>query len=79
MHYSNTLDHCGRKIAAIEQYKKALNIDDNFGMALGNLGRVYQHYGMLEYDNGHRDIFHYFAYHYLDNAIKSTDLSLIHI
>ena len=71
--YANTLDHCGRKIAAIEQYKKALNIDDNFGMALGNLGRVYQHYGMLEYDNGHRDIFHYFAYHYLDNAIKSTD------
>ena len=32
--YANTLDHCGRKIAAIEQYKKALNIDDNFGMAL---------------------------------------------
>lgn len=35
--YGNTLDHCGRKIAAIEQYKKALSIRDTFGMTLGNL------------------------------------------
>ena len=60
--YANALDHCGRKIAAIEQYKKVLSFHNDFGMALGNLGRVYQHYGMLEYDNGHRDLFHYFAY-----------------
>ena len=42
-------------------------------MALGNLGRVYQHYGMLEYDDIHRDLFHYFAYHYLHEATKCID------
>jgi len=71
--YANALDHCGRKITAIEQYKKALSFHNDFGMALGNLGRVYQHYGMLEYDDNHRDLFHYFAYHYLNKAIKCND------
>ena len=71
--YANALDHCGRKIAAIEQYKKVLSFHNDFGMALGNLGRVYQHYGMLEYDKGHRDLFHYFAYHYLNKATKCDD------
>ena len=71
--YANSLDHCGRKIAAIEQYKKVLSIHKDFGMALGNLGRVYQHYGTLEYDDNHRDLFHYFAYHYLNKAIQSKD------
>lgn len=71
--YANVLDRCGRKITAVENYKKALSIDSNFGMALGNLGRVYQHYGMLEYDDGHRDLFYYFAYHYLNKAIKCND------
>lgn len=42
-------------------------------MALGNLGRVYQHYVMLEYDDSHHDLFHYFAYHYLIRAIKYND------
>lgn len=71
--YANALDHCGRKIAAIEQYKKVLSFHSDFGMALGNLGRAYQHYGMLEYDNGHRDLFHYFAYHFLSKATKCND------
>ena len=71
--YANALDHCGRKIAAIEQYKKVLSFHNDFGMALGNLGRVYQHYGTLEYDNGHRDLFHYFACHYLNKAAKCDD------
>lgn len=71
--YANVLDQCGRKIAAIEQYKKVLSFHNDFGMALGNLGQVYQHYGMLEYDNGHRDLFHYFAYHYLNKATKCDD------
>lgn len=71
--YANVLDHCGRKIAAVENYKKALSIDSNFGMALGNLGKAYMHYACLEYDNGHRDIFHHFAYHYLNKATKCND------
>lgn len=71
--YANLLNRCGRKIAAIEQYKKATSINRNFGMANGNLGRAYQHYGMLEYDDGHKDLFHYFAYHYLNRALQSDD------
>lgn len=74
--YANLLDRCGRKIAAIEQYKKVISINRDFGMANGNLGRAYQHYGMLEYDDGHRDLFHYFAYHHLDRAIHSDDPSI---
>lgn len=71
--YANALDHCGRNIAAIEVYKKVLSIHSDFGMALGNLGRVYQHYGMVEYDNNHKDLFHYFAYHYLNSALECSD------
>lgn len=71
--YGNTLDHCGRKIAAIEQYKKALLLRDDFGMALGNLGMAYRHYGMLVSDSIHRDYLHHFAYNLLDQAIKSND------
>jgi len=71
--YGNTLDHCGRKIAAIEQYRKALSIRDTFGMALGNLGIAYRHYGMLVYDPAHRDYFHHFAYNLLNRAMKIED------
>lgn len=71
--YGNLLERCGRKIAAIEQYKKALAINKNFGMAIGNLGMDYRHYGMLEYDYIHRDYFHHFAYWLLYNAVESKD------
>lgn len=71
--YANILDSCGRKIAAIEQYKKALFYQPNFGMAIGNLGRIYQHYGDLDYDDGHRSFFHHFAYNYLKMAIATKD------
>ena len=71
--YANLLERCGRKIAAIEQYKKSILINRDFGMANGNLGKAYQHYGMLENDDGHRDLFHYFAYQYLNRALQSHD------
>jgi len=71
--YANALDNCGRKIAAIEQYKNALYSLPQFGMALGNLGRVYTDYGMLEYDPGHSDYFHFHAYTLMDEATTSTD------
>lgn len=71
--YGNALDVCGRKIAAIDQYKKALSIHKDFGMALGNLGRAYQHYANLDYDTAHRDILHHFAYYYLVKGRESKD------
>ncbi|MCQ2485206.1 MAG: LA2681 family HEPN domain-containing protein [Clostridia bacterium] len=71
--YANTLDRCGRKIAAIEQYKKVLSVNKNFGMALGNLGRAYQQYAVLEYDKYYRDLFHCYAYQCLTKAIECDD------
>lgn len=71
--YGNVLDGCGRKIAAIEQYKKVLVFHEDFGMAMGNLGRSYMGYGMLEYDSVHSDYFHYFAYWLLIKALNSND------
>ena len=76
--YANVLDECGRKIAAIDYLKKVLTINDGFGMALGNLGRSYQHYAELEYDKTHRDIFHHFAYRCFVEALKSDDPNTHH-
>lgn len=71
--YGNALDHCGRKIAAIAQYKKVITINNKFGMAIGNLGMAYRHYAMLVNDNTHRDYLHHFAYNLLNSAIASKD------
>lgn len=71
--YGNTLCSCGRNIEAIAQYKKAINICPLFGMAIGNLGRVYQDYGAMDYDDGHQNYFHHFAYSLLQKAVESED------
>ena len=71
--YGNTLSSCGRRIEAISQYKKALDIHFSFGMALGNLGRAYKDYGIMDYDNGHQHYFHHFAYSLLQSAVSCKD------
>lgn len=71
--YGNTLSSCGRKIEAISQYKKALNIHGDFGMALGNLGMEYKYYGMMDYDDGHQYYFHHFAFSLLRKAVRCQD------
>lgn len=71
--YANTLSSCGRKIGAIAQYKKAIEVHPSLGMALGNLGRVYQDYGIIDYDDGHKDYFHHFAYSLLKDAVECKD------
>lgn len=73
INYANTLSSCGRKIEAVAQYKKAININPSFGMAFGNLGRVYRDYGVMDYDDGHQHYFHHFAYSLLQNAIECKD------
>lgn len=71
VNYGNALDQCGRKISAIEQYFLSLEIDPTFGMAIGNLGMAYIHYGLLVSDPSQRDYFHHFAYNYLSRAIST--------
>lgn len=74
--FGNTLNRCGRKIAAIEQYRKALLIQEDFGMALGNLGGAYSHYGNLVYDPSHRDYLNHFAFYMLNQSITGNDPSV---
>lgn len=74
--YGNTLSFCGRKMAAIAQYKKAIKIDALFGMAIANLGRVYQEYAIMDYDDRHQDYFHHFAYSLLKEAIECNDSNI---
>lgn len=74
--YGNTLKLCGRFISAIEQYLKALCINRNCGMALGNLGHLYQQYALLTYDNFHRDYLNNIAYHNLCEAVESNDTNM---
>ncbi len=71
--YAIALDTTGRKIVSIEYYKKALEIDPKFGMALGNLGITYLYYGNFLYDINHQYILQNISYHYLKNAYSYID------
>ncbi|MBN7773552.1 LA2681 family HEPN domain-containing protein [Clostridium aminobutyricum] len=76
--YANALSSAGRIIEAIKYYKKALEIQSDFGMAEGNLGICYISYAELDFDNGHSQIFHYCAYKYLKTAISHKDTIVEH-
>lgn len=75
INYGNTLEACGRKLSAIEQYYKALSIYPNHPMALGNLGSALLHYSMFLSPNKSyvRDCINYYAAHMLTDAIISND------
>ena len=73
VNYGNVLSRCGRIIAAIEQYKKALELQPKFGMALGNLGKIYMDYSIMEFDPGHQGYFHHFSFAMLQKALECTD------
>lgn len=75
INYGNTLDACGRKLLAIEQYYRALSIYPDHPMALGNLGSSLLHYSMfLPNNKGYvRDCINYYAAHMLTDAIISKD------
>lgn len=71
--YANCLDSIGRKILAIDYYNKALNINPNFMMAMGNIGIAYFHYSMIDYNKEHQHYFNYFAYSFLNEAMNEED------
>ncbi len=62
VNYGNALEEIGRISSSIEYYKKALQINKANKMAIGNLSISYLEYGMLLYDDGHRDFFNKAAY-----------------
>lgn len=71
--YASALDRVGRRIEAILYYNKALSINSDFSMAIGNLGITYWHYAELMYDPLHRDILHHFAYQYLKKSLENNE------
>ena len=54
---ANTFDKVGRFIEAIEYWNEAIDIDPNFGMALGNRGIGLIQYARNLYDPGHQGVF----------------------
>ena len=72
--YANALEDCGRKAAAMKFYRKVLEINPEFGMAEGNMGRALQHYSALVHDPGHTAYLHHFAYNYLKSSLKKADV-----
>ena len=75
VNYGNVLCECGRIIAAIDQYKKAIELQPEFGMALGNLGKAYKNYSIMEFDTGHQEYFHHFSYRFFTKALECTNLN----
>ncbi len=66
----NLLDHIGRFVEAVWYYDKALAIDPNFGMAMGNKGFALTNYGRTLYDHGHASIFLKIAHGLIKEALK---------
>lgn len=71
--YASTLDRVGRRIEAILYYRKALAINSDFSMALGNMGISYLYYAGLMYDPVLRDFLNFFAYSYLNKSLALNE------
>ncbi len=55
-------------------YRKVLELNPEFGMAEGNIGRALQHYSALVHDSGHVVYLHHFAYNYLKSSLSRPDV-----
>jgi tetratricopeptide (TPR) repeat protein len=72
----NDLSHLGRYSEAIELWNKALELDKNFSMAIGNLGFGLFYYAQILYDDGHKAYFLKESYLNLKRVIESDDIYL---
>ena len=66
----NNLSHLGRFSEAVECWSLAVNIIDDFPMAIGNLGFGLFHYAQVLYDSHHKALFLKESNIYLKKAIK---------
>lgn len=71
--YANDLDACGRVIEALRIYRKVLDKEPMFGMAIGNYGRALNFYGNLVNDSGHHELLHSYAYQALKQSLEIRD------
>lgn len=73
----NLLSHCGRIVDAIASWDRALAIDPDFAMAVGNRGYGLMHYAKLVHDPGHQ-VFHFQeAYAGLTRALSSGNARML--
>lgn len=70
---ANALDTVGRFIEAIAYWNKAIFLDENFGMALGNIGLGLESYARNLYDGGHQCVLMKSASDYYKKAIQTID------
>lgn len=70
----NDLSHLGRFSEAIDSWQKALDVKEDFSMAMGNLGFGLFHYAQILYDNSHKAHFLKESYNRLKKAISSDDI-----
>ncbi len=70
----NDLSHLGRYSEAIELWNKALSIDKEFSMAVGNLGYGIFYYSKILSDEGHKVYFLKESYLHLKKAIESDKI-----
>lgn len=66
----NHLSHLGLIIGAVEYWNECIQVDENFGMALGNLGHGLMQYSRIVYDKGHKAILLKVAYGHLNKALN---------
>ncbi len=71
---ANDLSHLGRYSEAIELWEKAIELDENFDMAIGNLGYGLFHYAQIIYDDWHKAYFLKEAYQNLNRVVNSKGI-----
>lgn len=71
--YANNLDSCGRVIEALRMYRKAVERNPKFAMAVGNYGRALDFLADIVNDEGHYRELHCYAYQAMDTALKMND------
>lgn len=74
----NLLSHCGRTIDALAAWNRALEVDADFGMALGNRGYGLLHYAELVHDPGHQAFHLREAYACLSRALSEEHEQDVH-
>ena len=68
---ANVFDTLGKFIEALEFWDRAIEINPNFGMALGNKGIGLIYYATFIYDPGHEGIFVRSARQFLQSSIRT--------
>ena len=71
--YANELFDRYRVIEALRFYRRAISLEPNFGMALGNYGRALSFYANLVNNENEYDALHCYAYQSFKKALEVND------